>query len=1002
MRVPRATYRLQLHKDFPFAKAAEILDYLAALGVSDVYASPIFKVRPGSLHGYDVTDPNAVNPELGGREGFEACSRRARDLGMGWLQDIVPNHMALDPGNRMLMDVLETGACSPYARMFDLDWDHFDEGLRGRLLAPILGAPYGEALDRGDIRLVYEDGTLAVDAAGMRFPLFIPSYRFLLAQEAESLKSAGESRVRSDPSLGGREGSLGGRSIEENSSFRSDPSLGGREGGLGGRSIDRDHTFNDLKALFDDWALGPEPGRPSPGHCAMLFGLKSRLAALVDGSPAARAFVDAALRRFNGPPGDEASRNLLDALLSQQRFRLAFWKVATEEINYRRFFTINGLISLRVEDPDVMRATHALVMELRRDGFITGLRVDHIDGLRDPREYLRRVRDDAGDVYLVVEKILGAGEELPRDWPVQGTTGYDFLNWVNGILCPVRNARAFDRLYARAAPGRPSFDAVAAAKKRLILDKDMTGDLENLARRLKRVSEADHHGRDLTLPAIRGALAEIMIRFPVYRTYLDGPDAREETDWGYWETALREARAHEPDLAPVFDYIERRLIPSVKAAVSAETAVEGGAKEAEQPATPEVAGGEPPRADPAARDFVARFQQFTGPLIAKGFEDSLLYDYDRLLSLNEVGGTPQAFGLDLGDFHRIVRRRAGPWPHAMNATATHDTKRGEDVRARLNVLAEIPGEWGKAVAAWKKANAAKKTRVRGSPAPDGNDEYFIYQTLLGAWPFEPREVASFRGRVRDYMVKAVREAKTHSAWLKPDEDYEAACLAFIDRLFDAPGGDAFADGFRRLAARLTFYGVFNSLSQALIKAAAPGVPDYYQGTELWDLSLVDPDNRRPVDYAARRRALEDIRRRSGDDPRALGRELLESPADGRVKMFLVRRLLEARKDAEAQFRDGSYTPLRVSGRGRKSVVAFARVSGTARAVAAAPRFLTPLVPEGCLPLGADVWKDTVVTLPGGMTLRGRNAVTGAPVRAAGTITAGELFADFPAALIIGD
>lgn len=927
MRIPLATYRLQFNPDFRFPAARAILPYLADLGVSDIYASPVFAVTPGSTHGYDVADPNEINPELGGRPALEELIGAAAGHGLGWLQDIVPNHMAFHPANRMLMDIFEFGADSPYFRFFDADWDHPDESLHGRLLTPVLGRPYGEALAGGDIRLVYGEGRLAVEAGSLRFPLLVESYPLFLAPGAE------------DP-------------IDR---------PGGPQAGAAAK----------LRELLNAWPLGPEPGLPAAGRHRHLRALREGLAELDRAEAEVHAFIERRLTAFNGQPGETEALDRLDQLLARQRFRLSYWKVATEEIDYRRFFNINGLICLRLRDEAVIRETHALILELVRGGRFTGLRIDHVDGLFDPGRYLKYLRDRIEDVYVVVEKILAPGESLPA-WPVQGTSGYDFLNLLNGVFCRTGNRRAFDRVYVRFTGLRAPFRELVAAKKKLILEKHMTSDLDNLARMLKTMAARQRSGRDLTFAAVRRATAELMARFPVYRTYIDGR-ARGDEDLRYTETALRAAAAAAPDVGPVFDYLGSILFPRLEA---------------------ERFEDEPP----GLREFVMRLQQFTGPLAAKGFEDTVLYIYNRLLSLNEVGGDPEPFGLTRPAFHRAVRERARAWPQALNATATHDTKRGEDVRARLNVLSELPRDWSRELKAWGRSNRKLKTVVNGERAPDANDEYFLYQTLLGAFPPRGTDLSVFRDRVRAYALKAIREAKVHTAWLKPDESYEQACLAFLDHLLDP--GSAFMAAFRPFERRIAFYGVFNSLSQVLLKAASPGVPDFYQGTELWDLSLVDPDNRRSVDFDLRSRLLRSIEADFKADPAGLVNKLLEDRQDGRVKLFLTWRVLRARRRAVELFQQGDYRPLEAAGAHADSVIAFSRGRGADRAVVAAPRFLTSVVADGRLPIGPEVWRDTEVLLPAGASGAGWEAITGRVIAARERLPAGELFATFPGALLL--
>ena len=793
MTAPLSTYRLQFGPSLGFRQAEALIPYLDALGVSAVYASPVFRPRKGSSHGYDIVDSNALNPELGTGEDFERLLQAAKASGLGWLQDIVPNHMAYDYENEWLRDVLELGRESEYFRYFDIDWDHPYENLRGRVLAPFLGRFYSEALEDGEIRLFYEDGDLAVRYFESRFPLRAESYAAVFGHQA-------------------------GRLLE-----RAGPER---------RAVQR---FLDLLARMKQPPEGS--GRTARARFA---DLKRRLRVAVEASPVLQRHVDQSLRAFNGTKGRPGSFARLDRLLSRQLFRLSFWKVATEELNYRRFFNVNGLIRLRTEDEAVMEACHRLVLKLAREGKVTGLRVDHVDGLFDPAEYLARLSRKAGPVYIVVEKILGPGEDLPSDWAVQGTTGYDWLNAANGLFCEARNGPAFDGLYGRFTGFGLSYPELVVEKKRLIIGKHMAGDIDNLAQDVKRLSANYRYGRDITLYALRRVIVEIIARFPVYRTYRS-PRIFSGQDREFLAAAIGKARETLPEL-----WYEVRLLEDYLLSDPGEDI-----------------------GDEARRrwlDFVMRFEQATAPLMAKGFEDTLLYVYDRLLSLNEVGGAPDRFGISVDEFHAFNRARSERWPAAMNATSTHDTKRGEDARARLNVLSEMPREWERQLAAWRRINRGAKRREREAEAPDRNDEYFLYQTLVGSFPLEAGRYPEFRERVKAFIIKAVREAKVHTAWLKPETVYEEAFLAFVDRLLPVDMSGRFLKAFLPFLKRVAFYGCLNSLSQTALKLASPGVPDFYQGTELWDLSLVDPDNRRPVDFGDRRAALAAVRARAAPRP----------------------------------------------------------------------------------------------------------------------------------------
>ncbi len=931
MRIPSATYRLQFTADFGFGAAAEVLPYLKDLGISDIYASPIFQARAGSRHGYDVVDPNRINGELGGEAGFAALSDAARRLGLGWVQDIVPNHMAYDGENKILMDVLENGAASRYRDFFDIDWQHPYESMRGKILAPFLGAFYGECLEQGEITLGYDEQGLSIRYFALSLPVNIESYSDVLTCDLPAL------RRRLGPQQSDYVKLLG--------------------------------VIYTLKNLA--------PREESAERADQIRFVKQMLWELYGATPAVRDHLDASIARFNGVKGNPESFNLLDRLLAQQWYRLAFWKVAAEEIDYRRFFNINELISVRIQDEKVFRAAHELIFKLAAAGKITGLRVDHVDGLYDPLAYLQRLRRQAGDVYLIVEKILGSDEELPADWPVQGATGYEFLHYLNGIFCARAQRRRFSQIYERFTGLDAGCPALMVEKKRLIIGKYMAGDIESLAFLLKRVSSRDRHAADVTLYGLKRALVEVLAYFPVYRSYVS-PGVFSAQDRKQLTQAVEQAKNANAGLRLELNYIRRFLLLDFAEHMSEE----------------EKSGW---------LDFVMRFQQLTGPLMAKGFEDTALYVYNRLGSLNDVGGAPDRFGIDLEEFHRFNRARLRRWPHALNATATHDTKRGEDARARLDVLSELPEEWEKRLQLWSRLNRTHKTRIRGVEAPDRNDEYALYQALIGSWPLESEPGEVYLERLKAYLVKAVREAKVHTEWLKPDAAYEQAFVGFAEKILAPAGANRFLESFAPFAKQIAHAGAFNSLSQALIKIAAPGVADIYQGCELWDLSFVDPDNRRAVDFARRRDGLRQLKEAEARAPAALIAELLERWQDGRVKLFLVQKLLQFRAAQRELFAAGDYVPLGADGQAAARICAFARRHGRAWAIAAAPRLIGALVFRGGAPLGAEAWGETALELPAAAPRRWLDVVTGNQIEATGNaLPLSELLKDFPGALLYAE
>jgi (1->4)-alpha-D-glucan 1-alpha-D-glucosylmutase len=930
MNRPTVTYRIQFNPAFGFRDAEGIVPYLAELGITDLYASPIFKAGKGSLHGYDVVDPNAINSELGTRADLDHLSEALHGRQMGWIQDIVPNHMAYSYENQMLRDVLENGEASPYFHFFDIDWDHPDAGMKGRLLAPFLGRFYGVSLEDGEIKLTYDSNGLSICYSDRKFPLRIDSYVQVFSYHLALFKAR-----------------------------------------LGENHPD----FIQFLGLLDVLKTLSSSGE-SEERAGQIRFIKRLLWEFYSNNGEIRQFVDSNIRTFNGIPGKAESFNLLDDLLGQQLFRLAFWKVGAEEIDYRRFFNINGLISLRVEDEDVFDHTHRLVMELLERGIFSGLRIDHVDGLYDPAAYLRRLREKLPQAYLVVEKILAMDETVPIYWSVQGTTGYDFLNYVNGLFCDRANAKKLSTLYSNLTGSKHSYGHLLRETKRLIIRTDMAGDVANLAYRVRNISGRDRHGSDLTLYGLRRALTELLAGFPVYRTYTHQSIVSEE-DTQVIRQAVERARADNPVLLHELAFLQRFLLLDFPGYLSYEE---------------------------RARwlEFTMEFQQHTGALMAKGFEDTMLYVYNRLLSLNEVGSNPGRFGCSGAQFHAFNAKRCKTWPHALSATATHDTKRGEDVRARINVLSEIPIEWKKNVRSWSRLNKTKKKRVRGMPAPDANDEYFLYQTLMGAWPFGETEYPQFLERIKAYVVKAVREAKVHTAWLQPDMEYEEAYVSFVESILVPEESNVFLQELKPFQVKVAHYGVFNSLSQTLLKITAPGVPDFYQGTELWDLNLVDPDNRRPVDFGLRVQHLREIRRRIETDVLELIQELLAMKEDGRVKLFLIVQALKARKASADIFQKGTYKPLAVAGRFRKHLIAFARRDASAWSVTVVPRFLTTVVEYGRLPLGPEIWQDTGVILPEQAPLLWRNVLTSQVLSGGQTLWAGEIFQHFPVALLMSE
>ena len=739
-RIPLATYRLQLGPRLTFDDAAELVPYLAALGISDCYVSPFFETSSDSSHGYDVSDHNRIREELGGEPAFIRFSDALRRYGLGLLVDLVPNHMGIAGNrNRWWLDILEHGAGSRYAHVFDIDWNRATPELAGKVLLPVLGDQYGIVLERGELRLELNDGVFTARYYETVLPIAPPSYSRILSHRIDELEAT----------------------------------LGPSHPGL-----------LELKALTT-WfaALAPRPDRDRErprGRLQDKAAGVERLAALLRQSPEVQTFLDATIRRFNGTPEDPRSFDLLDELLAEQAYRVAFWRVAGEEINYRRFFDINELAAIRMEDPDVFADTHRFLLRLVGAGRVTGLRVDHPDGLYAPAEYFRNVQRECarvvhgvdGPFFIVAEKILSPGESLPQRWPIAGTTGYEFLNLLNGIFVDRSQARAMEHLYARLIKERPPFGEVVYECKRLVMQTAMSSELNMLAHRLNAISEKHRSSRDFTLGSLTHALTEIVANFPVYRTYV-GEDQRavSDRDREFIARAVAQAKRRTPLTSPsIFDWIQDILTMRF-----------------------------PPWAREAERrerlEFAMRFQQITSPVTAKGYEDTALYRFNRLVSLNEVGADPSRFGTPVAEFQTAMVERQRTYPHALSATSTHDTKRGEDVRARINVLSEIPDELRRRVSLWQKLNRSHRTTVDAQPTPGANTEYLIYQTLIGAWPIGLERLCA-------YLLKAIHEAKSHTSWINPNTRYNDAITRFAEAILDPARSSRFLEDFGPFQARV--------------------------------------------------------------------------------------------------------------------------------------------------------------------------------------------------------
>jgi (1->4)-alpha-D-glucan 1-alpha-D-glucosylmutase len=878
MRVePRATYRIQLHPGFDFDAAAEIIPYLSELGISHLYSSPILQAASGSTHGYDVVDYH-VSKDLGGPAGHERLIAALRDGAMGRMLDIVPNHMAITgQENPWWWDVLENGPASPYSAYFDVDWAPPEARLRNSVLLPVLGDHYGRLLEAGEIKLVREGGEFIFRYHERVFPVAPRSLDNCVGRAAQ-------------------------RSGSDELAFIAD----------------------SLTALPFSTNRAPASLRRRQRDVAVL---KTMIGRLVQSSPDVAAAIDATVAEFNG------DHDLLHAMLERQNYRLAFWRAAGRDLGYRRFFDISNLIGLRMENEQVFNDTHSLVLRWLLEGALDGVRIDHIDGLRDPHAYLQRLSSAAPTAWIVVEKILQAGERLRESWPVAGTTGYDFLNRTGGLFVDPAGQPALTSLYTEFTGQPADFGVLEYACKEMVARDVLGSELNRLTELFVEVCEHDRRHRDYTRHELHEALVAMVARFAVYRTYCRA-DSREPNpeDVSRVDQALAQAKTDRADLDPeLFDFLRQILLLREQGEFHIELAL--------------------------------GFQQFTGPVLAKALEDTAFYRYHRLICLNEVGGDPSRFGVGIDEFHHGCQEGQRRWPLALLATSTHDTKRSEDVRARIVLLSEMPAQWADAVGRWSELN-----RAHWPGAPDRNAEYLLYQTLAGAWPISAE-------RVWGFMSKAVREAKAQTSWTKPDNDYEKNLHDFVEGVM---GDRSFIADLETFVAKLLPFARVNSLAQTLLKLTAPGIPDFYQGSELWDFSLVDPDNRRPVDYAVRRRMLAAVKCASVE-------EVVKHPEEGLPKLWLIHRTLAVRKRRPELFgADAAYQPLTARGARAAHVVAFMRAGA---AITVVPRLVFGL---------AGRWDDCAIEIPSG---RWRDELSG-EVYKGGRLEMSRLSAKFPVSLLI--
>ncbi|MBF0608965.1 MAG: malto-oligosyltrehalose synthase [Candidatus Magnetobacterium sp. LHC-1] len=957
--IPDSTYRLQLNGGFRFTDAARIVHYLHTLGISDIYCSPYLRAKQGSTHGYDIIDHTSINDELGDMQDYDGLISELKRHGMGQILDIVPNHMCVASNdNALWMDVLENGTSSIYARYFDINWYPVNMDLTHRVLIPELGDQYGNILENGELQLSFEEGAFFVWYYDHKYPIRPQTYINILQYELDNLRD-----------------SLG----EEHPQFTELLSIL--------------TAIKNLPAYLEtDVELVKERAREKEI-------IKRRLNTLHNESVELRAFIDNNVKTFNGVKGDSGSFDLLDTLLRSQIYRLAYWKVAMEEINYRRFFDINELGAIRMEDDTVFNHTHRLIAGLIREGKVNGLRIDHPDGLFSPADYfysLQRlcyiqgrlaegVKDNEGvenllnaefdaimlsnpeykPFYIVGEKIFAKNEIMPDDWMIFSSTGYAFLNNLNGLFVNGKNKKHLDNIYSKFIDHRFDYEKLVYDKKKLVMKVSLASEINMLGYYLKKISENNRHTRDFTLNSLINVIVEVISNFPVYRTYARAWQVN-SYDKTYIEFAVSNAKEMNPSInASTFDFLKDVLLLNL-----------------------------PDGTSDAAREqwigFVMKFQQITGPVMAKGVEDTVFYIYNRLVSLNEVGGHPDTFGVTVEDFHSKNINRLRYQPHALITTATHDTKRGEDVRTRINVLSELPDEWERLVFRLKKLNESKRLTVGNKTAPAPNDEYLLYQTLIGATPtgltpelVQTYDLSDFKARISNYMIKAIREAKVNSSWINPNDEYEKAIVSFIYSLLVYKNNKKFFELFLPFQNMVSAYGMYNSLSQVLLKITSPGVPDFYQGTELWDYSLVDPDNRRAVDYETRIAMLSTLQKKEREvGIIELNKELLADMKNGMIKMFLTYKVLNYRKANKRLFDVGDYVPLATTGKNANNVCAFGRSLGNDYMVVVAPRLVTDIFDiDTPLSYIKKSWRETYILLPIKKEMTFKNILTNQTIKA---------------------
>jgi len=912
---------LQFGRGFGFNEARSVVPYLNRLGISDVYASPIFRAHSDTASGYDIIDPTSLSPSLGSRDEFIAFCTALKQHEMGLVLDIVPNHMAAHTSNRWWRDVLENGPASPYANYFDIEWDPPSRARSARILWPILGAAYAEVLEGRELVLTFSEVGFAVQYFDRSLPIDPATYGTIVSRVQTGVVQTGQMQA----------------GVVQSGVPQAGIPNGGETCGP---------MLAELSALGSLIQSLPPSTATDAQEVARRYRekeeVKSRLWNLYTTNACFHSSLDKVIRVFNGEAGDPRSFDLLDELMGHQPYVLSFWQVAREKVNYRRFFDITGLVGVNVEEEEVFAATHELVFELADQGWVTGLRIDHIDGLYDPADYLRRLRERLPDTYIVVEKVLEPTETLSPEWPVSGTTGYDFIDALGSVMVDSKGLDRITGTYRQMVGAEASFDDVIYQQKKRVIEDLFAGEALSLSLHLNLLAEMDRYAKDASPQALYAALVEVTACLPVYRTYTRSFQIRAQ-DLVQIESAFLEARRRNRQVSEtIWNFVRRVLLLDCPSSLSSEQRSRW-------------------------KQFVQRWQQFCGPSMAKGKEDTAFYTYNRLISMNEVGGHNQARPLE--DFHRFAETRARSWPHSLNAGSTHDTKRGEDVRARIDVLAEESEAWTLHLKRWQQWNARCKRVLKGTSVPCANEEYFIYQTMAGAWPLNPAEMPTFQERLQACLIKAWREAKLHTSWSNPDKEYEGAVADFVATIL-APGSDNhFLPDFAAFQQRIASYGAFNSLSQTLLRLVTPGVPDIYQGSELWDLSLVDPDNRRRVDFVRLQTLLEELTNCEIGD-------LLQDWRTGRMKQYIIHKTLVWQRENAAVCRDGEYIPLDAQGKRADHVISCARHAGMAWIIAVAPRFPAALSKSAGPPIGRGAWADTELSFPATAPRNWSNLFTG--------------------------